>query len=127
VGHGDQREVARQTFDRRLRAGRDAATAFERHATERVARIPAPDAPAASTFGTLEVTQAVLPQVRERRAGVVINVTSSVTYKPLPLVDLYRASKAAVKAFTESLAGEMEGFGACAHRVAWIIRRNAFP
>jgi NAD(P)-dependent dehydrogenase (short-subunit alcohol dehydrogenase family) len=64
-----------------------------------------------NTFGTVAVTQAVLPQMRERKSGVVVNVTSSVTYKALPLVGIYRASKAAVNAFTESLASEMEAFG----------------
>ncbi len=64
-----------------------------------------------NTFGTIAVTQAVLPQMRERKSGVVVNVTSSVTLKPLPLVGIYRASKAAVNAFTESLASEVEQFG----------------
>jgi len=64
-----------------------------------------------NTFGTVAVTQAVLPQMRERKSGVVVNVTSSVTLKPLPLVGIYRASKAAVNAFTESLASEVEPFG----------------
>ncbi|TCL06203.1 SDR family oxidoreductase [Sodalis ligni] len=64
-----------------------------------------------NTFGTMALTQAVLPQFRQRKAGVVINVTSSVTFKALPLVGVYRASKAAVNAFTESLAAEVEQFG----------------
>ncbi|XBS70327.1 SDR family NAD(P)-dependent oxidoreductase [Acerihabitans sp. KWT182] len=64
-----------------------------------------------NTFGTMALTQAVLPQFRRRGAGVVINVTSSVTLKPLPLVGMYRASKAAVNAFTESLAAEVGQFG----------------
>lgn len=64
-----------------------------------------------NTLGTLAMTQAVLPQFRERGAGVIINVTSTVTLKPLPLVGFYRASKAAVNAFTESLASEVEPFG----------------
>jgi NAD(P)-dependent dehydrogenase (short-subunit alcohol dehydrogenase family) len=64
-----------------------------------------------NTLGTLAMTQAVLPQFRERRAGVVINVTSTATLKPLPLVGVYRASKAAVNAFTESLAVEVAPFG----------------
>jgi short-subunit dehydrogenase len=55
-----------------------------------------------NTFGTMAMTQAVLPQFRERQSGVVINVTSSVTLKPLPLLSVYTASKAAVNAFTES-------------------------
>lgn len=64
-----------------------------------------------NALGTLAVTQAVLPQLRERGAGVVVNVTSSVTLKSLPLVGVYSASKAAVNAFTESLAIEVEPFG----------------
>jgi NAD(P)-dependent dehydrogenase (short-subunit alcohol dehydrogenase family) len=64
-----------------------------------------------NTFGTMAMTQAVLPQFRQRRAGVVVNVTSSVTLKPLPLLAVYTASKAAVNAFTESLALELAPFG----------------
>jgi NAD(P)-dependent dehydrogenase (short-subunit alcohol dehydrogenase family) len=65
----------------------------------------------ANTIGTIAVTQAVLPQFRRRQAGVVVNVTSSLTFKPMPLNAAYRASKAAVNAFTESLALELEPFG----------------
>lgn len=65
---------------------------------------------ATNTFGTIAVTQAVLPQMRERKAGVIINVTSSVTLKSLPLLSVYTASKAAVNAFTESLALELQQF-----------------
>ncbi|MDY7561361.1 SDR family oxidoreductase [Pseudomonas sp. 10B1] len=63
-----------------------------------------------NTFGTMAVTQAVLPQFRQRKTGVVINVTSTVTVKSLPLLSVYTASKAAVNAFTESLALELEPF-----------------
>ena len=61
------------------------------------------------------MVQAVVPQMRQRRAGVVINVTSTVTVKTLPVVGVYRASKAAVNAFTESLAVEMKPFGVRVH------------
>lgn len=64
-----------------------------------------------NTLGTLAVVQAVLPQMRARGEGVIVNVTSSVTLKPLPLVGVYSASKAAVNALTESLAIEVEPFG----------------
>jgi NAD(P)-dependent dehydrogenase (short-subunit alcohol dehydrogenase family) len=63
-----------------------------------------------NVLGTIAMTQAVLPQFRQRRAGVVVNVTSSVTLKPLPLLSVYTASKAAVNAFTESLALELAPF-----------------
>jgi len=70
-----------------------------------------------NTFGTIAVTQAVLPQMRRRKAGVIVNVSSSVTLRPLPLVSVYRASKAAVNAFTESLAQEVGQFGVRVHAV----------
>lgn len=70
-----------------------------------------------NTIGTIAVTQAVLPQFRQRKAGVVVNVTSSVTLKALPLIAAYRASKAAVNAFTESMALELEPFGVRTHLV----------
>lgn len=70
-----------------------------------------------NTFGTLAVTQAVLPAFRERRQGVIINVSSSTTLRAMPLLGIYRASKAAVNAFTESLALEMQSFGVRVHVV----------
>ena len=70
-----------------------------------------------NTFGAMAMTQAVLPQFRERKAGVVVNVTSSVTLKSLPLLSVYTASKAAINAFTESLAIELKQFKVRAHVV----------
>lgn len=63
-----------------------------------------------NTLGTIAMMQAVLPQMRARRAGVVVNVTSSVTYRPLPLLSVYTASKAAVNAFSDSVALELAPF-----------------
>lgn len=63
-----------------------------------------------NTLGTMRMTQAVLPQFRERMSGMIINVTSSVTLKSLPLLSVYTASKTAVNAFTESLALELHPF-----------------
>ncbi|WP_312625045.1 SDR family oxidoreductase [Scandinavium sp.] len=70
-----------------------------------------------NTVGTLAMIQAVVPQMRQRRAGVIINVTSTVTLKTMPIVGVYRASKAAVNALTESLAVEIAPFGMRAHIV----------
>ncbi|NVD72304.1 SDR family oxidoreductase [Duganella sp. BJB1802] len=63
-----------------------------------------------NTLGTMAVTQAVLPQFRARRAGVIVNVTSIVTAAPFPLISVYAASKAAVDAFSVSLALELAQF-----------------
>ncbi len=75
-----------------------------------------------NTLGTIAMTNAVLPQFRQRHSGVVVNVTSSVTLRPLPLLSVYTASKAAVNAFTESLALELEQFGV---RVRLVIPGRA--
>ena len=63
-----------------------------------------------NTFGVMAMTQAVLPQLRARRAGVVVNVTSSVTLTPMPLVAVYTASKMAIEGFTASLELELASF-----------------
>ena len=63
-----------------------------------------------NTIGTMAMIQAVLPQFRNRRAGVIVNVSSTVTQRPLHLLSVYTASKAAVNAFTEVLALELEPF-----------------
>ena len=63
-----------------------------------------------NTFGVMMMTQAVLPQFRERKSGVIVNVTSSVTLARMPLAAAYTASKAAIEGFTGSLAFELEYF-----------------
>lgn len=60
---------------------------------------------------TFEMIRAVLPQMRERGEGTIVNVSSSVTLSPLPLLAVYTASKAAVNAYTECLALELAPLG----------------
>ena len=64
-----------------------------------------------NTFGAMAMTQAVIPQMRERRSGVIVNVTSSTTLTPMPLAAAYTASKQAIEGFTGSLAHELAHFG----------------
>jgi NAD(P)-dependent dehydrogenase (short-subunit alcohol dehydrogenase family) len=63
-----------------------------------------------NTFGVMAMTQAVLPAFRARKSGVIVNVTSSATLAPMPLVAVYTASKTAIEGFTASLAFELEAF-----------------
>jgi NAD(P)-dependent dehydrogenase (short-subunit alcohol dehydrogenase family) len=63
-----------------------------------------------NTFGPMAVIQAVLPQFRARRSGTIVNVTSSATLAPMPMVAVYTASKLAIEGFTASLAFELEPF-----------------
>ena len=64
-----------------------------------------------NTFGVIAMTQAVIPQMRTRGSGVIVNVTSSATLAPFPLVSVYTASKAAIEGFTGSLAHELHAVG----------------
>lgn len=64
-----------------------------------------------NTLGVMAMTRAVLPQLRERKSGVIVNVTSSVTLATMPLVAVYSATKAAIEAFTASLALELAELG----------------
>jgi NAD(P)-dependent dehydrogenase (short-subunit alcohol dehydrogenase family) len=63
-----------------------------------------------NTLGVMAMVQAVIPQMRERRSGAIINVTSSVTLAPMPLAAAYTASKQAIEGFTASLAHELAYF-----------------
>lgn len=53
---------------------------------------------ATNTLGTIAMTQAVIPQMRERSAGIIVNVTSSATLAPFPLAAAYTGSKTAIQA-----------------------------
>lgn len=64
-----------------------------------------------NVIGTIAVTQAVLPIMRKSGAGVIVNISSCVTLRAFPALSLYSASKAAINAFTESLALETAQFG----------------
>ncbi len=64
-----------------------------------------------NTFGVMAMTQAVIPGMRTRGTGTIVNVTSSVTLAPMPLAAAYTASKQAIEGFTGSLAHELGAFG----------------
>lgn len=64
-----------------------------------------------NTFGVMLMTQAVIPQMRTRGSGVIVNVTSSATLAAMPLAAVYTASKAAIEGFSGSLALELGHFG----------------
>jgi NAD(P)-dependent dehydrogenase (short-subunit alcohol dehydrogenase family) len=63
-----------------------------------------------NTLGVMAMVQAVIPQMRKRRSGAIINVTSSVTLAAMPLAAAYTASKQAIEGFTGSLAHELAYF-----------------
>jgi NAD(P)-dependent dehydrogenase (short-subunit alcohol dehydrogenase family) len=61
-------------------------------------------------FGPLRCIKAVLPSMRERRHGCIVNVTSIAGRIALPPQAAYAASKWALEALSECLAQEMRAF-----------------
>ena len=61
-------------------------------------------------FGALRCIQAVAPEMRKRRSGCIVNVTSVAGRITCPPMSPYTASKWALEALSEGLAGEMKTF-----------------
>ncbi|MBR1139188.1 MAG: oxidoreductase [Pseudomonas sp. PGPPP3] len=64
-----------------------------------------------NVFGAVAVTQAVLPHMRQRRAGRIINITSMGGLITLPSLSFYHGSKFALEGLSEALGKEVKGFG----------------
>jgi len=62
-------------------------------------------------FGPLKLLKLALPEMRERKSGTIVNVSSIAGIDSLPTCGLYSASKHALEAVTESLSREVEPFG----------------
>ncbi len=88
-----------------------------------------------NVFGAVRMLQAVLPSMRQRRAGAIVNVTSMMGRITLPCHGFYAATKFALSAISETLAMEVKRLGV---RVAiiepgviltpiWGKRAPAFP
>lgn len=63
-----------------------------------------------NVFGLMETTRAVLPYLRDRKRGVIVNVASIGGRVAFPLYSLYHATKWAVEGFSESLQHELLAF-----------------
>jgi short-subunit dehydrogenase len=59
----------------------------------------------------VELTGLFLPEMRQRRAGGILNVGSVAGFVPGPNLAIYYASKAFVQSFSEALASELESTG----------------
>jgi len=64
-----------------------------------------------NTFGPLYAIQAVLPGMKRQREGVIINVSSIVGKRALPMTGVYGATKFALQGLSEALRLELKGTG----------------
>ncbi len=64
-----------------------------------------------NVFGPVALMKAVLPHMRQRRRGHIINITSMGGLMTLPGISLYHGSKFALEGISESVGKEVESFG----------------
>jgi NAD(P)-dependent dehydrogenase (short-subunit alcohol dehydrogenase family) len=66
---------------------------------------------AANVFGPVAMMKAVLPGMRERRRGRIINVTSMGGFITMPGISFYCGSKFAIEGISEAVGKEVAPFG----------------
>lgn len=66
---------------------------------------------AVNTFGPLAAIQAALPGMRRRERGLIINVSSIVGKRAIPMTGAYGASKYALHGLSDALRVELRGSG----------------
>ena len=62
-------------------------------------------------FGAVIVTRAILPYMRERRSGRIVNISSVAAVAHIPFQTYYSASKAAIESYTACLDNEVKMYG----------------
>jgi NAD(P)-dependent dehydrogenase (short-subunit alcohol dehydrogenase family) len=65
----------------------------------------------ANVFGTLLLTQTVLPMLRAQKSGHIVQISSHGGIKAFPGFGVYNASKFALEGFSEALAAEIAPLG----------------
>jgi len=79
-----------------------------------------------NVFGVIRMTNAVLPGMRHRGAGRIINLSSAYGFIPAPYFALYAATKHAVEGYSQSLDHELRAFGVRVVVVQPTYTRTAF-
>ena len=62
-------------------------------------------------FGAMRLIQAILPHMRKRHSGTILNVSSVVSEIGVPMLSVYGSTKAALSLLGESLSIELAGTG----------------
>jgi 3-oxoacyl-[acyl-carrier protein] reductase len=79
---------------------------------------------AVNLLGVVYCTRAVIPHMRERRYGRVVNIASIAGKEGNPNMSPYSATKAAVIGFTKSVGKEVATEGICVNAVAPAVIRT---
>ena len=64
-----------------------------------------------NVFGVIRTSKAVLPHMRARRSGLIVNVSSVQGFIPAPYAAIYSSTKHALEGLSESLDHEVRQFG----------------
>ena len=86
---------------------------------------------ALNVYAPVYLVQAVLPLMKYRREGQIVNIASVVGHVALPGMGAYSASKFALRAFTDTLRLELKPFGihvmgVYPGRIRTLFSKNAF-
>jgi NAD(P)-dependent dehydrogenase (short-subunit alcohol dehydrogenase family) len=65
---------------------------------------------ATNFFGVVRVVKAVLPTMRQRSRGHIVNISSLAGLSPAPFLGMYSASKFALEGYSEALRHELKPF-----------------
>ena len=76
-----------------------------------------------NTFGPMLVTNAVLPHLRERKSGLIVNVSSILAQFAFPYMGLYCASKAALEVLSDDYNASLQGSGV----ESVVLEPGAYP
>jgi len=80
-----------------------------------------------NVFGLIRTTQAVLPTMRKRKSGIIVNISSAAGRFGYPGGSAYISTKFAVEGLSESMSYELEPFGIRVVVVEpGVIRTNVF-
>lgn len=64
-----------------------------------------------NVMALVALTHRYLPGMRQRKSGVIVNVSSTASYQPIPYMATYAATKAFVTSFSQAIAEENRQFG----------------
>jgi NAD(P)-dependent dehydrogenase (short-subunit alcohol dehydrogenase family) len=77
-------------------------------------------------FGTVRMIRAVVPHMRQRGSGRIINISSVLGFVPMPYMALYSATKHAMEAYSEALDQELRTQGIRVSLVEPAYIKSAF-